>query len=100
MICIYITYPDLKTAKEIVGVLLEKRLIACANFFPIESMYLWKGSIENAQEVVSLIKTANEKWKQVEDEVLRLHPYETPCILQWNAEANQSYEDWIKKEAT
>ncbi|MBU4257244.1 divalent cation tolerance protein CutA [Patescibacteria group bacterium] len=31
-IIIYITYPDLKTAKKIVASLMESRLIACGNF--------------------------------------------------------------------
>ena len=49
-ITVYTTHPDLKTAKRISSVLLKKRLIACANFFPITSMYWWEGKIQNDSE--------------------------------------------------
>jgi len=27
--------------------------------------------------------------------VERIHPYEVPCIVKWEVEANVSYEKWI-----
>jgi len=56
-IIIYITHPDLKTAKKIVASLMKSRLIACGNFFSIQNTYWWKGKIENSKEVVSIVKT-------------------------------------------
>lgn len=47
IISIYITYPNIEEAKKICTHLLEQKLIACANYFPIESAYWWKGKIEN-----------------------------------------------------
>jgi periplasmic divalent cation tolerance protein len=97
-IVIYITHPDLKTAKKIVAALLEQRLIACANFFPIESAYRWKGKVEHSKEIVSIVKTAKKNWRKVKDEVIKLHPYETPCIMRFDVRANEDYEKWIKAE--
>jgi len=97
-IIIYITHPDLKTAKRIVASLMESRLIACGNFFPIQSSYWWKGKIENSKEVVSIVKTKAKNWEKVKSAVIKLHPYETPCIMKINIEANDDYESWINKE--
>ncbi|PKM97428.1 MAG: divalent-cation tolerance protein CutA [Elusimicrobia bacterium HGW-Elusimicrobia-1] len=97
-IIIYITNPDIKTAKKIASHLLKKRLIACANFFPIESSYWWKGKIETAREVVAIVKTRTANWQKVRSAVEKLHPYETPCIMKIPVTANADFEKWIKAE--
>lgn len=97
-IIIYITHPDLITAKKIVASLMESRLIACGNFFPISSVYWWNGKIENSKEIVSIVKTKKKNWEKVKSAVIKLHPYETPCIMKINFEANDAYEAWINKE--
>ncbi|MFH1838068.1 MAG: divalent-cation tolerance protein CutA [Candidatus Kuenenbacteria bacterium] len=97
-IIIYITHPDLKTAKKIVASLMKNRLIACGNFFSIQSMYWWENKIESSKEIVSIIKTKTSNWKKVKSEVIKLHPYKTPCIIKINVKANNDYKLWINKE--
>ena len=97
-ILIYVTHKNLKEAKKIASVLLDKKLIACVNFFPIESSYFWKGKLENSNEYVSLLKTRKDNWNKVKEEIKRIHPYETPCILKLEVEANEEYESWINSE--
>ena len=97
-IIIYITHKNMKEAKKAANHLLKKRLIACANFFPIESAYLWKGKIECTHEIVSIVKAKQENWEKVKAEVARIHPYEVPYIMKINVEANESYEKWINEE--
>ncbi|HCC06047.1 TPA: divalent-cation tolerance protein CutA [Candidatus Nomurabacteria bacterium] len=87
-------------ADKVVNHLLEKRLIACANFSTIESRYWWKGGIENGEEIVTLLKTKKENFELVRDEILKIHPYEIPCILKLDAEVNESYGKWILNETT
>ena len=95
MIVIYITHKNQEEAEKVVSHLLQKKLIACANFFPIKSMYWWKGNIENGNEIVSLLKTKDNLFEQIQQEVKQIHPYETPCILKIHASANEEYESWI-----
>lgn len=97
-IIIYITHKNLKEAKKVAEALLKDRLIACVNYFPIESAYWWHGKIENSKEIVSLVKTKKENWTKVKKAVEAIHPYETPCIMKLEVESNKSYFDWIKKE--
>ena len=97
---IYITYPDKLTAQRIANELINKRLVACANIFPIDSSYWWKGEINNEGEYVSIVKTRNELVKEVEQQVLKIHPYEVPCIMSMKVNANKAYELWILEQTT
>ncbi len=97
-IIVYITHKNLKEAKKVVSYLLKKKLIACANFFPIKSLYLWKGKTENSKEIVSILKTKKQNWNKVKEEVKKIHPYELPCIMRLNVESNKEYESWICSE--
>ncbi len=98
MILIYCTHKNKEEAEKIAKHLLEKKLIACANFLPIESAYLWKGKVESGKEYVSLLKTQEKHWSRVKEEIEKIHPYEIPCILKIHVEANSSFEKWIQEE--
>ncbi len=94
-LAIYITHPTEKVAQDISNHLIEKKLVACANIFPIKSAYWWQGKTEQGDEFVSLVKTRPDLWKSVCAEVEQLHPYDTPCMMKWEVEANAKYEQWI-----
>ena len=97
---IYITNPSQEEAKKIARHLLEKRLIACANFFPITSLYWWEGKITDDSECVMIAKTAKEKWDAVKAEVEKMHPYQVPCIVALPAESNTKFGQWLKEQTT
>jgi periplasmic divalent cation tolerance protein len=80
--------------------LLEARLIACMQIVgPIKSTYWWKGRIEEAEEWIGLMKTGVERWGKVEEEIGRLHPYETPQILSLEiARVLPAYREWVLRE--
>ena len=98
MTLVYMTCKDENEAKKVSMHLLRKRLIACANIFPIKSIYWWKGKITKSSEHVMIAKTSNKNFKKLESEVKRIHSYEIPCILRIDAVANKEYEEWMKKE--
>jgi periplasmic divalent cation tolerance protein len=92
---IYITHPDEDTARRISDHLIQKKMVACANIFPIESAYWWKGQVEQEGEYVSIVKTRPGLVAKVEEVVSAMHPYELPCIMQMDVQANKAYEEWI-----
>lgn len=100
MITIYITYPSKKYARDTANLLLKKRLIACANIFPIESLYWWKGKVAEEKEWVLLLKTEGKNYARIQKEVRVIHPYTVPCILKLNVEANREYKKWVKENVT
>lgn len=97
-ILIYVTHQNIEEANKITSHLLEKKWIACGNCFPMTSSYWWKGSIANEGEFVSILKTRTENWEVVKNEIENIHPYEVPCIMKLESEANTSYEEWIYAE--
>jgi periplasmic divalent cation tolerance protein len=97
-IIVYITHKNEKEARKVANYLLKKRLVACANIFPVKSIFRWNGKLEDTREVVTLVKTRKENWQMVKSEVEKIHPYEVPCIMKLSAEANADYEKWIMNE--
>ncbi len=95
-ILIYTTHESQEEAQRVSNALLEGKQIACANIFPIQSAYWWHGVLEGGGEWVALLKTVPENWEKVKTEIIRLHPYEVPCIIKIEVEANPEYESWIR----
>lgn len=95
---LYVTCPDELVAKELANFLLKQRYVACANIFPIESLYWWQGSVEQGGEIVLLLKTRTAYQPLVERHILEKHPYTTSCIVHWQVAANAAYEAWIHAE--
>ena len=69
-------------AQAIADGLLEKRLVACVEFIDIKSKYHWQGAIEESQEVKLIMESLASKFEEVEDEIAKLHSYETFVLQQ------------------
>ncbi len=99
MIFIYITCQNKKEAEKIGKYLLNKKLVACINIFPIESFYWWKGKIEKSKEFVLILKTLENKYNKILKEVEKLHSYTIPFIGQIKiSKVNKKYLNWLKNE--
>ncbi len=98
MILTYITCKNKKEAEKIANHLLKNKLIACANIFPINSLYKWKGKLQKDKEFVLIAKSIKTKAKQVENAVKKIHSYDIPCIIQKEVTANKEYVRWIQDE--
>ena len=77
--------------------LVERRLAACVSRLPgLTSIYRWQGAIEEAAEVLLIIKTSAQKLPALETALHELHSYEVPefVVLQVAA-GSRAYLDWI-----
>ncbi|MEK6917099.1 MAG: divalent-cation tolerance protein CutA [Nanoarchaeota archaeon] len=93
---VYITTRNASEAKKISQHLLKKKLAGCVNIFPIESMYWWQDEIQEDVEFVLLVKTADDKFEEIEKEIIKLHKYDIPAIYSWKIDkVNEKYEKWI-----
>jgi periplasmic divalent cation tolerance protein len=93
---IYITAGSMDEAKSIGRTLVEERLAACANIFPITSIFRWKDKIDEESEFGMLIKTRTGKVKDIERRVKQLHKYEVPCIVSFKiGSGSEDYLKWI-----
>ena len=78
----YFTCSTREEAHTIARTLVENRFIACANIFPIFSVYTWKGKTEESEEYAAFLKTEKRKVAHTIEEVKRLHSYEVPDIVE------------------
>jgi periplasmic divalent cation tolerance protein len=94
---VLVTFPDRTVADAIVSDLMEVRLIACANLFPVESSYRWEGKVEHASEWVALLKIRDDDFQKVKERVIEGHPYQVPCIVRYEiADGHPPYLEWIR----
>lgn len=78
--------------------LVERRLAACVNRLPgATSVYRWQGAIEEASEVLLVVKTSAEKLEQLKAVLHELHSYEVPEFLVLEVSSgSQAYLDWLQ----
>jgi periplasmic divalent cation tolerance protein len=96
---IYTVCRDLEEASRIGRRLVEERLAACVNIFPIHSFYWWEGEVIADQEAVLLVKTRQGNFDTVSDRIASMHSYSVPAIFSLPVErVRQSYLQWLVTE--
>ncbi len=97
VLCTIDTYEH---AHRLARSLVEARLAACVNILPhLTSVYRWEGKIEEAQEVLLLIKTTDSLFEKLKNKIVSLHPYSLPEIIKIEIdEGEPHYLEWILKE--
>jgi len=96
-ILVYITNPTKNEAVKIAKFLLNKKLIACANIFPISSLYWWKKKIAEEKEWVLIAKTIDKNFIKIKNGVEKIHSYSVPCLIKIPVFANKKYFNWLKR---
>ena len=95
LILVYITARNEKEAEKISLHLLNKKLVACTNIFPISSLYHWNGKLQKEKEFVVIAKTINRNYKLIIKEIEKVHSYDCPCIIKIPIRANEKYKQWL-----
>ena len=93
------TAPDVKSARRLARLIVRRRLAACVTFRGgFESVYRWKGKIENSPETVLTMKTSKARLAALEKTVRANHPYQVPEFLAVKVAAgSKDYLHWIEK---
>ncbi len=100
-VCLVVcTFPDRETAHRIGREMVEARHAACVNLLPeVESIYHWKGEIEEAGEVMAFFKTTESVRATLEAARRTAHPYETPEIIALPVNSVlPAYLAWVTEE--
>ncbi len=94
---VFTTTADTAEAEKIARALVERRLAACVNVLPqIRSIYRWQGKVEDATEVLLIIKTTASQFSAVRDAIRELHSYDVPeCICLPITEGSPDYLKWL-----
>ena len=105
------TAADKESAKSIAKLLVEKRLAACIQMFPIESVYFWRGEICGDNETLMFIKSKTTLFSKISAVIKENHAYEVPEIIQipitgglpeylaWIADCTKAPPDTLGEEA-
>ena len=85
---VWCPFPDAQSARAAAAILLDERLIACANIMgSIESHFVWDGARASGQEVGVLFKTLAAHLPSLVSRLGIIHPYDTPAIIGWRCDA-------------
>jgi periplasmic divalent cation tolerance protein len=87
-------------AARVARVLVEERLVACANLLPgARSIFRWKGEVQDAAEVVVLLKTRKQDWTALLSRLHDLHSYEVPELIAVRVAAGApGYMAWLEEQ--
>lgn len=97
-IVIVSTYPDKKSISQVAHVVVEKKLAACVNYTKINSIYSWKGKIEDVEEFLALFKTTAKSKQKLKEVIAKSHPYNVPEIVELKMDdANIPYMKWLEE---
>ena len=98
-IVIFVTAKDYDQATKISQSLVDQKLIACANIISgVKSLFWWEGKVDEANEVLLILKTKKSLFKKIEKAVKALHSYEVPEIIALPIiEGHKPYLKWVNE---
>jgi periplasmic divalent cation tolerance protein len=102
VISVYAVFADASEAERIGRLIVEERLAACVNILgPIQSIYRWKGTIENTNEVAAIFKTSDGRADELIARISGLHSYDVPCVATWPIERIAApYAKWVEENSS
>jgi periplasmic divalent cation tolerance protein len=90
------TCGDKPEAELIATRLVEGRLAACVQMFPIASVYRWEGAVEHTKEWMLFCKIKANDYAKVEEAIRAAHTYSNPEIVEVGIDNGaKAYLDWI-----
>ena len=88
---------SLEEARKIGNILLDKKLVACVQIFPIESHYFWKKERCETNEFMVTMKTKRKLFNRVEKVIKENHSYEVAEIIAVPiAKGSREFFKWIE----
>ncbi len=99
MVFIHTTCATSEEAERLGKMILDKKLGACVEYWPVTSIYRWKGELKNTQEVMMTITTFEPRLEDVNNLISQEHSYSTPMIAGIDVRRiNRAYKEWMMEE--
>ncbi|AGF79369.1 uncharacterized protein involved in tolerance to divalent cations [Desulfocapsa sulfexigens DSM 10523] len=98
-ILVLTTFEEKEEALQLARILLEKRLVACAQIdSPVDSLYWWNGVITQTKEFRLLMKSRHSLWDELEAEIRKHHSYDIPEIVAVPlSHTSSDYQNWLNE---
>jgi periplasmic divalent cation tolerance protein len=89
------------SARTIAATIVERKLAACVNIVPlVQSVYRWKGEVQEDEEALLVIKTTSGTVSPLEEILRTIHPYENFELIALDVVAgSQRYLQWLASSA-
>ena len=86
-----------KEAEFLSDIIAKSKYAACVNILPnISSKYMWKGELQNVNEVMLMIKTRKDYFKYLESLIKKNHSYQVPEIVCIDIPCvSDEYSNWV-----
>ncbi|MER6401465.1 divalent-cation tolerance protein CutA [Kitasatospora sp. NPDC001603] len=95
------THDDETKARELAAKAVGERLAACAQVYPISSVYWWEGKVESGQEWRVDFKTRADLGGRLAEFIGEHHSYDVPEVIGVPVTVGaDGYLDWIRAETT
>ncbi len=84
-------------AQKLAGQAIERRLAACVQIVgPLQSVYRWKGKVEQAEEFRCEMKTTSSHYVELAAMIRELHSYDVPEIIALPVkDISSEYANWL-----
>jgi periplasmic divalent cation tolerance protein len=91
--------PDEQTATAISVALVQERLATCVNRVPgVMSVYFWDERLQEAAEILLIMKTSSARLEVLKARLKDLHPYELPELVVLPViGGNEAYLQWVRE---
>ena len=95
---VLVTHPNKEHAERITRGVIDAKLAACVLMSDVKSFYNWEGTLNEDDEVVTILKTSTDKVGMLEKYIETNHDYDVPAIISFQANANESYRNWVEQQ--
>ena len=95
---VLVTHPNKEHAERITRGVIDAKLAACVLVTDVKSFYNWEGKLNKDDEVVTILKTSTNNAAALEKYIEANHVYDVPAIISFQANANQSYGNWLEQQ--
>ncbi|WP_031068990.1 divalent-cation tolerance protein CutA [Streptomyces sp. NRRL WC-3742] len=93
------THDDEAKARDLAAALVRERLAACAQVYPVRSVYWWDGEVQDTAEWRLDLKTRADLADRLTARIAELHTYDTPEVLALPVTTGSAaYLAWIAAE--
>lgn len=98
IVSVYALFASDEEARRIGRKMVEERMAACVNILgSCNSIYRWKGRIEEGGEVAAIFKTTSGQAPSLIRRIGELHSYEVPAAVAWSiSEVPEPYRAWVR----
>ncbi|MFJ8041731.1 divalent-cation tolerance protein CutA [Kitasatospora sp. NPDC096147] len=93
------THESEQQARELAGAVVRERLAACAQVYPVRSVYWWEGEVQDAEEWRVDLKTRSGLARELREFVAARHAYDTPELIAVPVvDGSPAYLAWLAAE--